>query len=92
MPTERQLFRNRQVAIAVLWPSFLVAGVVTIVFFVFFDPWTLDVPPPLDSLSRMGAYSVGFFIFWLLTASSSFLSCYFYRTNLINKYRRQRSR
>jgi len=48
-----------QKVIAVLWPSFLVAGVETIVFFTIFDP--LNVFIDYD-VSRLGAYSIGFFL------------------------------
>ncbi len=64
---------------AVLWPSFLLAGAATVVFFTLFDPLDLlgcEGEPPL---SRTGAYSVGFFLFWLLTASSSLATVYFLR-------------
>ena len=47
--------------ISILWPSFLTACGATAVFFTLFDPWSLQVPPPLDDLSRIGAYTVGFF-------------------------------
>ena len=59
--------------IAVLWPSFIVAGMATALFFATFDP--LDLLH-LD-LSRLGAYSVGFFLFWMTTALSSALTVYF---------------
>jgi hypothetical protein len=87
MPTQRQLFHKRQILIAVLWPSLLTAGCATVGFFTLFDPWSLVVPAPLDSLSRTGAYSVGFFIFWAITTVSSYFSCYFYRTNISGKIR-----
>jgi hypothetical protein len=62
---------------AVLWPAFLCAGVATGVFFTFFDPVTLlecEGEPPL---SRVGAYSLGFFMFWLLCIVSSIGTSYF---------------
>ena len=60
--------------IAVLWPSFLTAGVATIVFFTLFDPYDLF---PTQEVSRLGCYSVGFFLFWVLTAGTSMLTCFF---------------
>jgi hypothetical protein len=64
---------------SVLWPSFLTAGVATVLFFTAFDPqglvlynWGLDI-------SRVGGYTIGFFLFWLLTSVSSALTCYFRR-------------
>ena len=63
--------------VAVLWPSFLMAGVATIVLFTIFDPLEALACTGGPELSRLGAYSIGFFSFWLLTASSCFLAMYF---------------
>ncbi|MGB0721857.1 MAG: hypothetical protein ACPGU7_05605 [Gammaproteobacteria bacterium] len=65
-----------QVIAAMLWPSFLTAGVATILFFTAFDP--AYVFSEYD-ISRMGAYSVGFLCFWALTASSCMISAFFLR-------------
>ena len=57
---------------AILWPSFFAACVATMVFFAFVDPIALrDMTFPELPMSRMTGYSVGFFMFWLATASSS---------------------
>lgn len=57
---------------AVLWPSFFAACVATMVFFAFVDPFALrDMTFPELQISRVTGYSVGFFMFWLATASSS---------------------
>ncbi len=68
-----------QKIIAVLWPSFLTAGVATIVFFTLFDPQMLMLGGGYEPPSHIGGYTAGFFLFWLLTASSSMLTCYFQR-------------
>jgi hypothetical protein len=69
-----------QRVIAVLWPSFIMAGVATVVFFTAFDPVELlGHPEGAPGAIRLRAYSVGFFLFWLLTASSCLLTCYFQR-------------
>lgn len=65
--------------IAVLWPSFLTAGVATILFFTAFDPQEILAGTRFAEISRLGAYSTGFFLFWFLTASSCLLTCYFQR-------------
>ena len=65
-----------QKVIAVLWPSFLVAGVETIVFFTIFDP--LNVFIDYD-VTRLGAYSIGFFLFWAFAILSCILTLYFAR-------------
>ncbi len=62
--------------IAVLWPSFLVAGLETIVFFTIFDP--LNVFIDYD-VTRLGAYSIGFFIFWAFSILPCVLTLYFAR-------------
>lgn len=63
-----------QKAVAVLWPSFLVAGVETILFFTFFDP---DVIFYEHNITRMGAYSIGFFAFWLFAILPCILTLFF---------------
>lgn len=65
--------------IAILWPSFLMAGVATVLFFTAFDPAVLLAETSFADISRLGAYTVGFFLFWLLTAASCLLTCYFQR-------------
>ena len=55
-----------QMAIAVFWPSFVVAIVATGLFFSAFHPRDL-VPFNLDlDVSSLAVYSIGFFIFWLI--------------------------
>lgn len=57
---------------AILWPSFFAAAVATMVFFALVDPLALrDITFPRLALSRELGYSLGFFMFWLATASSS---------------------
>lgn len=68
-----------QSVVAVLWPSFLMAGIATIAAFSFFDPDEALIGTPLEGIPRLGAYTIGFFFYWLLTAGSSFLTCYFQR-------------
>lgn len=66
-----------QRVIAVLWPSFLMAGVATVLYFLAFDPDELVRAGIIGDVSRLGAYTTGFFLFWLLTATSCLLTCYF---------------
>jgi hypothetical protein len=57
---------------AILWPSFFAAGIATMVFFAIFDPEELlHLVRPEASVSRGVGYTVGFFVFWLATVSSS---------------------
>ncbi|RRQ21806.1 hypothetical protein [Thiohalobacter thiocyanaticus] len=66
-----------QRVISILWPSFLTSGLATILFFTLFDPVHLLAGTALAELSRLGAYSIGFFCFWGLTILTSGLTCYF---------------
>jgi len=68
-----------QLISSVLWPSFLLAGIATTVFFVFLDPVRLFDYEGEAPLSRMAAYSLGFFLFWVLCAASSAATAYFMR-------------
>ena len=57
---------------AILWPSFFAAGMATVVFFAVVDPIELrDMTFPDLQLTRQFGYSIGFFMFWLATASAS---------------------
>ena len=57
---------------AILWPSFFAAGVATMVFFAFVDPLALrDMTFPGVDISRGLGYTIGFFMFWVATASAS---------------------
>ncbi len=60
---------------AILWPSFLLAGVATMIFFAFIDPHELNlISFPGIEFSRELGYSLGFFLFWLISAASSYLT------------------
>ena len=76
-----------QKVISVLWPSFAVAIVATGLFFSAFNPKDL-VPFNLDiDVSPLAAYSIGFFLFWLLGILSSYGTMYFIISNcqVLNK-------
>ena len=66
-------------AIAIFWPSFLTAGLATIFCFSAFDPEMMLHHTYFANASRLGTYTTGFFSFWVLTASSCALTCYFQR-------------
>lgn len=63
--------------IQILWPSFIVAGIMDILMFAFFDPMEIMYQGAVLFDSRLAAYSSVFFIFWLFGAASSILTCYF---------------
>ena len=65
-------------AIAVLWPSFLVAALAEFAIFAVVDPAAVHLPTE-DPLSRPAAYTIGFFAFWMIGALSSALTLFFAR-------------
>lgn len=65
-----------QKIIAILWPSFLSAGLATVLFFTVFDPQQVFAN---YEITRMGAYSVGFFFFWLFNSLACLMSLFFAR-------------
>ncbi len=70
-----------QQAISVLWPSFAAAIVATGIFFSAFHPRDL-IPFNLDiDVSPLAAYTIGFFLFWLLGIVSSYGTLYFTISN-----------
>jgi len=78
--TPDRMPRSQQ-AISVLWPSFIIAIAASGVFFSAFNPRDL-IPFNLDiDISPVAAYSIGFFLFWLLASLSSFGTLYFTISN-----------
>lgn len=64
---------------ATLWPSFLVAGIATMVFFANVDPETLRYETlPNWEIGRKLGYTLGFFMFWAVCAASSALSVWLF--------------
>ncbi len=60
---------------AVLWPSFFAAGVMTAVFFALIDPLDLNAISALPiEVTREQGYTIGFFMFWIGAASSSWFT------------------
>jgi len=59
----------------ILWPAFVAALLLSIVFFAFFDPLALAGLLGQDwHPSRLAGYSIGFFLCWLCTSLSSTLT------------------
>lgn len=70
-----------------LWPSFLMAGIAEGIFFSLVNPQEMYFLGRVVEFSPMATYTIGFFAFWLLCASSSFLTCYLNRSaDDINKH------
>ncbi len=71
-PTIRTSVPLVQRAGAILWPSFFAAGVATMGFFAFVDPTELGtITFPQLEIAREWGYTLGFFMFWACTFSSS---------------------
>jgi len=60
----------RQIA-SVLWPSFLVACAMEMLVFALVDPVSVYCGADALHMSRQGAYTTAFFVFWLMAAASS---------------------
>lgn len=65
--------------ISIFWPSFLVAGLGTIVFFSAIDPREVISPAWVANMGRLEAYTGGFLFLWVLTSLACMLTCYFQR-------------
>jgi len=81
---EKQVPRTQK-CIAVLWPSFMVAIVATGLFFSAFDPDDLYPFGEETEVSRLGIYSIGFLLFWLVSAISGIGTLYFAITNCMRQ-------
>lgn len=71
-----------QAGIAVLWPSFAVAILASGLFFSEFNPEDLILFESTQDLSQHGIYTIGFFLFWILSALSGAGTLYFAITNI----------
>ncbi len=65
----------KQRVMSIVWPAFLVAGVLEMLVFAVLDPEALHGPggEPLE-LSRSAVYSLTFFLFWAAAMVSSSLT------------------
>jgi hypothetical protein len=81
---EKQVPKSQK-CIAVLWPSFMVAIIATGLFFSAFDPDDLYPFGEQTEVSRLGIYSIGFLLFWLVSAISGIGTLYFAITNCMRQ-------
>ncbi len=58
----------------IVWPAFLLAGVMEILVFAMVDPHDLHWFGQALDLPRQAVYTLGFFAFWIITAASSTLT------------------
>ena len=59
--------------LCVLWPGFLIGGVLEMLVFSMVDPTDLQLPTSWE-LPRIAIYTLGFFCFWALASASSYLT------------------
>lgn len=72
--------------VAVLWPSFITAGIATVLFTTAFDPAVIFID---YDMSRLGMYTISFFLFWSFGAITATATCYFLKPcEAINKIRK----
>ena len=64
----------RPMLMIVLWPAFLMACVATGLFFSLIDPMELIILDERLKVHILGAYTIGFFAFWMLGILSSGLT------------------
>jgi hypothetical protein len=58
----------------IVWPAFLVAGLLEVVVFAVVDPQDLHWFGQSVELSRQGVYTLAFFVFWIIASVSSALT------------------
>lgn len=63
-----------QRAVAILWPSFITAGIATVILTTALDPQSLFIE---YDISRFGGYSICFLIFWLFGMFTAMSTCFF---------------
>lgn len=77
----KQWSRNKQAVFTVVWISFLIAAIGTMVFFALFDPVELSGIFDEDlEIGHDAGYAAGFFFFWVLCAICSGLTAFLVRT------------
>ena len=74
-----------QRVVAVLWPAFIMAGIATVLFTTAFDPAVIFID---YDISRLGMYTICFFLFWSFGVITAASTCYFLKPcEAINKAR-----
>ena len=67
---------------AVLWPAFLGAALADAVLFTLIDPDTIMLFGVHSGVSRPSAYTVGFFVFWIIMIAASVTTLWLYGANV----------
>lgn len=58
----------------IVWPAFLVAGILEVLVFAMVDPQDIHWFGQPVELSRQGVYTLAFFVFWMVAMLSSGLT------------------
>ncbi len=66
---------------AVMWPAFLGAALADGIVFTLVDPETVEVFG-YQAISRPAAYTVGFFLFWLVIVAAGSLTLWLHGDNI----------
>lgn len=69
----------RQILIALLWSSFLSAGIACVLVFAWIDPTPILEQFGLDLDNLLSSYSLAFFFFWLIGIASVSICLFFLR-------------
>jgi hypothetical protein len=78
----RRWSRRAQNIVAILWSSFIAAGIGTMLFFGHVDPRDLDaITTPAADFSILTGYAIGFFMFWIVCGIASLLAVFLIRTS-----------
>ena len=65
----------------VLWPAFLGAALADAVLFTLIDPETIMLFGVHSGVSRPAAYTVGFFVFWIIIIAASLTTLWLHADN-----------
>lgn len=60
----------------IVWPAFLMAGVLELLVFAVVDPQDMHWFGQNFEMSRQATYTLGFFVFWLVTALAGALTLF----------------
>lgn len=63
-----------QRAVAILWPSFITAGIATVILTTLLDPHAMFAE---YDISRFGTYSICFLVFWVFGIFTAMSTCFF---------------
>ncbi len=78
----RRWSRRAQNIVAIIWSSFLAAGIGTAIFFGLVDPVELYmITIPTFDISILAGYAIGFFFFWIICGIAALLSVFMIRTS-----------